>query len=121
MVDDRVTDGKRLGELLASEIDSRTDSGLERSAVRNSIEEASPSPTGTEAFEIWMDEEPIGSVVLYPDRLDIEFGLTDEAIMERAESVGLGVRDGADHRGVVVRVEDGVAVKAMVEVFLEVL
>lgn len=118
MVDERVTDGTRLGELLASELDNRTDSGLARIEVRNVDEAATATPSGTEAFEIWMDTEPIATVTLYPDQVELRFCVPVAPVLELADSVGLTGSEAPEDDAVVVWVDDGAEVKRVVEVFV---
>lgn len=118
MVDERVTDGTRLGELLASELDNRTDTGLARIEVRNVDEAATATPAGTEAYEIWIDTDPIATVSLYPDQVELRFPAPEAPVLELADSVGLTGSKIPENDSVVVWVDDGAEVKRVVEVFV---
>ena len=73
MVEDSITDGKRIAQLLASEI-----TGLQRGRLATlSIEEANPdampSDTGTLAYQIVAGQSALADVSLYPSYIELEF------------------------------------------------
>lgn len=73
MVTDRVTDGKRIAELLASELTGREDGVLAGVTVADADPDAQPSADGTRAYEVRYGEKPVATVVLYPERADVRF------------------------------------------------
>lgn len=52
MVEDRITDGRRIAELLASEIEGRTDGDLGRFAVSNANHDVEPTVDGARAYDL---------------------------------------------------------------------
>ncbi|MFB6210076.1 MAG: hypothetical protein ABEI76_00915 [Halobacteriales archaeon] len=117
MVEDRVTDGKRIAQLLASELDGREDGDLHRIAVDGADPDAEPTPTGTRAYEIMADGAPIATVCIQPDRARIEFSHGVERALEAATDRELTVRPTAtDPPRTLVFVGDGAEVKRAVAV-----
>ena len=55
MVEDRVTDGERVAQLLASELSGRSDGELDRFSVVDADPDAEPTPEGTVAYRIAVD------------------------------------------------------------------
>lgn len=93
MVEDRITDGERIAELLASEVTGLAVEPFDAVAVVDADRDATPSPEGTFAYRIAVDDEPIGSVFLHPDhaRVDLSVPLAadvgDAAVgVERTET-----------------------------------
>ncbi len=109
MVADRITDGKRIGQLFASEL-----TGLERGPLGAvSVEDAEPDvePTaeGARAFRVAADDEVLGtvSVTERTARLALETPTTFES-----EREDVTVENG----GRVVVAHSGAAVKTLVDV-----
>ena len=71
MVEDRVTDGERVAQLLASELSGRSDGPLDRFAVVDADPDAEPAPDGTLAFRVAVDGDRVGRVRIYPDGAEI--------------------------------------------------
>jgi hypothetical protein len=71
MVEDRVTDGGRIAQLLASELSGRADGALARLSVVDADRDAEPAPEGTTAYGIAVDGRRVGDVSLYPDRAEL--------------------------------------------------
>ena len=113
MVKDRLTDGKRIAQLLASELDARENGPLARVAVVDADREATPSEDGTEAYTIAVDESPVGTVTLFPDHASVRLETAVEAVLDAATEHGLDAE--RDSEGIVVRVESGAAVKRAVD------
>ena len=57
MVEDRTTDGKRIAQLLSSEVSSREDSGLDGLAVVNADADVEPSADGELAYEVALRDD----------------------------------------------------------------
>jgi hypothetical protein len=120
MTDDRITDGRRIAELLASEVTARSDgplSGLELVDVQS---DAEGSEDGTYAYGITVDEESqirLADVYVQDDRAFLEFRTGLDPIPATAEEVNLRVRPKAvDPPRVLVFVESGAAVKRALDV-----
>lgn len=73
MVRDRITDGKRIAELLASELSGRTDGVLADVTVGDADPDAAPSADGNPAYEVRYEGTPVATVLLYPDRAAVRF------------------------------------------------
>ncbi|MFB6299005.1 MAG: hypothetical protein ABEH65_01955 [Halobacteriales archaeon] len=117
MIEDRVTDGKRIAQLLASELDGREDGDLNRIAVDGAEPDAEPSSTGTRAYDIMAEGAPIATVYIQPDRARIEFNHGVERALETATEQNLRARPAAtDPPRTLVFVDDGGAVKRAVAV-----
>ena len=67
MVGDRVTDGTRIGQLLASELTGLATGPLAAVSVTAARPDATPSLEGTEAFAVEFDDERVGRAVLFPE------------------------------------------------------
>jgi hypothetical protein len=94
MVERRIEDGRRIGQLLASELDGRTDGELSRLAVVDADPDAEPSADGAFAYGIDADGERLADAYLHPDRIHLEFDAdpTLETVVDAAEREGLRVR-----------------------------
>ena len=130
MVEDRITDGTRIAELLASELDGREDPPLDRLAVVNADDDVEPSVDGALAYEIALrgeegesdgdvgDDEILGGVYVHPDRAHVEVATGVDAVEEAASDAGLRVRPKAvTPPRVLVFVESGAEVKRFTSVF----
>lgn len=144
MVEDRVTNGKRIAQLLASELDGREDGSLDRVTVVNAREAVESSEGGTRAYNVAVDNLVVASVSLHPDRAEVAFVDDVETALGAAESAGLGTRResrgsgesprsgersgaaegsgsrGTSGQGVVVSVESGAEVKRAIDVVIAV-
>ncbi|WP_159899872.1 hypothetical protein [Salinirussus salinus] len=90
MVEDRVTDGKRIAQLLASELTGLETGPLGAVAVTDADPEAEPSSGGTVAYRVTVEGEAVGAVVMYPGRVVVDLGV------EESETGGkLAVESGA--------------------------
>ncbi|MFB6220549.1 MAG: hypothetical protein ABEH90_03835 [Halolamina sp.] len=122
MASDRVSDGHRLAELLASELESgATPDAL---AVTDADPDVEPTPDGALAYRV-RDErsaEPIAEVFVQPDRAHVEFRAAPAAAADAAEEAGLRVRPKmVEPPKTIVFVEDGAQVKWVLPVFEAVL
>lgn len=122
MVEDRVTDGARIAQLLASELSGREDGRLDTVSVVDADPEAEPDPSGTTAYRVAVQGAVVAAVAIYPDATELSFVPAEEstpavpggggpldvaAVRERAHQAGLDTGE----NGTVVRVESGAAVK----------
>lgn len=122
MVEDRVTDPRRVAQLLASELSGRETGRLARVSVVDADEDAEPSPDGTVAYGVAVDGERVGDdvrageVVLYPEAaaLVVRDGVLDlDRVVAAARDGELAVdREGED---ATVRVETGASTKRAVD------
>jgi hypothetical protein len=118
-MDDRLSDGRRIAQLLASEIEGHEEFGL---AVVDADREVEPTPDGALAYRVARvdegDGDAVAAVYVQPDRARIEFGVAQEAVANAAEAAGLRARPKAVHPPrTLVFVEDGAEVKRAVAAF----
>ncbi|MFC4552084.1 MULTISPECIES: hypothetical protein [Halorussus] len=141
MVEDRTTDGKRIAQLLSSEVDGREDSGFAALAVVDADPDVEGSADGELAYRVARraeeatdesgeaeddenDEadEILAEVYVHDDRVRVEFREGVDAAAEAAGDVGLRVRPKAVRPPrTLVFVEDGAEVKRATDVFVAVL
>ena len=124
MVEDRTTDGKRIAQLLSSEVSGREDSGFDALSVANADPDVEPSADGELAYEITYGDEAtvLAEVYVHDDRARIEFREGVDAAAEKAKEVGLRVRPKAVRPPrTLVFVEDGAEVKRATDVLVAVL
>lgn len=118
MVEDRITDGKRIAQLFASELTGLTTPPLDRVGVDDADPAAEPSAGGTFAYGVTLDGKRIGEVFVHETTARVDLSVVDEAVVENAGADGLRVTDGDD--GVRVHVEYGAAVKRAVDLLVAV-
>jgi hypothetical protein len=95
MVEDRVTDPVRVGQLLASELTGREDPPFDALSVVDADRNAEPSPDGTEAYGVAADGDRVGTVSLYPERVTVTLTVGADRAVAAAEGPGLsGTREG---------------------------
>lgn len=123
MVDERVTDGKRVAQLLASELAGRTTGPLAAVDVVDADPDADPTPEGTVAYRVAVRDERVATVVLYLREAVLRVDSCDDAVLDRAREAGLPAAvetgDAGERERVVVRVGDGAAVKRAVDTLAE--
>lgn len=127
MVEEHLRDGKRIAQLLASEVEGVVDGAVVVDAERD----VEPTEDGAFAYGITRsavesdaisDDEldgtdRIAEVYVQPDRARVEFLVAPEIVAERAEEAGLRVRPKAVRPPrTLVFVEDGAQVKWIVPV-----
>lgn len=125
MVDERITDGNRIAQLLASELDGRADGGLETVAVTNADRDVEPTADGARAYDVVVtdgdDETRFARVFVHDDRARLEFEAGQDVAADAGESVGLRVRPKAvEPPRTLVFVESGAAVKRATDVVQQV-
>ncbi len=117
MVERRITDGKRIAQLLASEIDGREDSGLDLLALADADPDVEPTADGALAYRIVREGEPFAEVFVQPDRIRIECRAASDRAASAAREVGIRVRPKAvEPPRTLVFVESGAAVKRATDV-----
>lgn len=134
MVEERVTDGRRIAELLASEVTGR-EGELADLAVVDADREVEPTPDGARAYEVVLeggpragmsggeedggppDERPLAVVFVQPDRVRIEITVAPDAALAAAEERDLRARPRATTPpAAVVFVETGAETKRAADV-----
>jgi hypothetical protein len=117
MVDERIEDGKRIAELLASEVTGRESGPLAEMAVTEADPDVEPTPDGAFAYAVTRRDARLAAVAVQPAqaRLTVHAG-TATAVEVAAEATGLTVEsDGADDGPARIAVESGAAAKAAVD------
>jgi hypothetical protein len=118
MVDDRTTDGRRLAELLSSELHGRESGPLGRLAVVDADPDADPTTDGAFVYAVALDGDRLAGVYAHPDRLHLEFERGVDAAARAGDAADLRVRPKAvEPPRTLVFVPDGAAVKRAVDVF----
>ncbi|MFO7926822.1 MAG: hypothetical protein ACQET5_04205 [Halobacteriota archaeon] len=127
MVVDELTDGKRLGQLLASEIHGHERDVFGRLVVVDADAEIEPTEAGTLAYAIGIEIENdgddsghgdrIAKAYVHPDRLRVEFSAVPDVAADVGREEGLRTRPKAvDPPRTLVFVENGAEVKAALRV-----
>ena len=101
MVEDRVADGKRIAQLLSSELSGRETGPLASVAVVEADPSAEPAPEGTLAYRVARGDRPVGAVLLYPEAAVLALSLGLDALYN-ALGVGTashGATDAAEGGG----------------------
>ena len=119
MVADRLADGVRIAELLASEV-TGNESGLRGLTVVDADRDVEPTADGALAYRIAREgddgasgsDAPVAEVYVQPDRARIEALAAPDAVADAAREADLRVRPKAVRPPrTLVFVEDGAAVK----------
>ncbi|MFB6111816.1 MAG: hypothetical protein ABEJ35_04685 [Halobacteriaceae archaeon] len=117
MVEDHVESGRRIAELLASEVDGRSDGGLAALAVTNADTDVTPSADGAKAYDITAAGTRIATVYVHPDRARVDVVRGQSAARAEVEGRPIRARSVGGARGrLLMFVADGVAVKRLVPV-----
>ncbi|WP_227353700.1 hypothetical protein [Haladaptatus salinisoli] len=121
MVEERVTDGVRIAQILSSEVDGREDPPLDSLSVANANRNVEPTADGALAYEVERNGESgggevVAKVFVQPDRVRVELSEGIEAAAKAAREAGLRVRPKAvEPPRVLVFVESGAEVKRAVD------
>ena len=111
MVEKRLTDGRRIAQLLASEVTGHGDD-LEPLSVTDADPDVEPTPDGAFAYGIDRDGDRVAAVFVQPDRIRVEFERAVDIAADAAGEAGLRVRPKAvEPPRTLVLVEDGAQVK----------
>ncbi|WP_408957490.1 hypothetical protein [Natrinema sp. 74] len=117
MVEDRITDGRRIAELLSSDLDGREDGDLTRVAVTNADRDVEQTADGARAYDVTRDDDRIARAFVQEDRARLEFEAGQDAAAEAAAEVDLRVRPKATTPPrTLVFVESGAEVKRATDV-----
>jgi len=118
MVEKEVRDGRRIAELLASELTGRGVGVFADVTVENADLDVEPTEFGERAYDVTRDGTQVASVFVHPDRAHVEFRVGLEDARDAAADLGLRVRPKAtDPPRLLVFVENGVEVKRTIDVF----
>ena len=109
MVEDRITDGKRIAQLLASELTGLSTPPLDRVRVTDADPDADPSAEGTFAYGVDLDGERLGEVFVHESAARVDLQVGTGAMPESVATDGLAATESDD--GLRIRVERGAAVK----------
>lgn len=121
MVEERVTDGERIAELLASELHGREDGALSRVAVVDAVDDVTPTADGALAYRVERDGELLATVHVHPERVHLAFEARQDAAARTADEADLRVRPKAtEPPATLVFVASGAAVKRAADVVDEV-
>ncbi|OLZ40033.1 hypothetical protein A6E15_03130 [Natrinema saccharevitans] len=117
MVEDRITDGRRIAELLSSELDGREDGLLEYVAVTDADRDVEPSADGARAYDVTYRDERIARAFVHEDRAHLEFEAGQDRAADAASDLELRVRPKAtEPPKTLVFLESGAAVKRATDV-----
>lgn len=121
MVKKRETDGIRLAQLLASELDGFEQGPIGSLSVTNAekAEDLRPVEDLARAYDVERDGERIARVFVHPDRAHVEFEVALDEVVAKAEEKNLRVRPKAtEPPKALVFIEDGAQVKWILDVFI---
>jgi len=111
MVSDRLTDGVRIAQLLASEV-SGNEGRLRSLTVTDADPDVEPTVDGAVAYRICTDDGPVATAYVQPERVRLSFSGAPDAVAETAREAGLRVRPKASTPPqTLVFLVDGAAVK----------
>lgn len=117
MVERRETDGKRIAELLSSEVTGHENPPYDEMRVTNADPDVDPTDEGQRAYDVLREDQRLGAVYVMPDRARLELYAGLERGEHEAEQQGLRTRPvGGGRPKVVVFVESGAAVKRAFDV-----
>lgn len=121
MAEDRIEDGTRIAQLLASELDGRADGAFAALGLAETDPDVEPTADGAFAYAVDVEsdaDERLAEVYVHPDRVRVEFLQAADLAAERAGEAGLRVRPKAtDPPRTLAFIESGAAVKRAADVF----
>lgn len=113
---DRLSDGVRVAELLASEIDGREDAPFADLLITNTDTDVTPTADGAHAYDISFQDETVAEVVVQPERARLIFYSGLPAARDTASDESLRARTVGNPPRLFVFIPDGVAVKRALRV-----
>ncbi|WP_410766704.1 hypothetical protein [Haloferax sp. DFSO60] len=117
MVVDSLSDGKRIAQLLASELTGHEEA-FARLEIVDSDPDVEPTDDGTFAYGVDFDDERVADVFVQPDRARVEFRSKPDLTAETASEADLRVRPKAVRPPrTLVFLEDGAQVKWVLPTF----
>ncbi len=116
MVQDRLRDGVRIAQLLASEV-TGNEARLAALHVTDADPDVEPTVDGALAYRLTRDGTVVAEVFVQPDRVRVEFVVVPDAAADAARAANLRVRPKAVRPPrTLVFVEDGAQVKRLLPV-----
>lgn len=112
MVKDTISDGRRIGQLLASELTGLNRGPLSEVAVVDADRDVEPTPEGAFAYRVTADETEVAVVEVTPETARLQLEDTPAVVPER---------DDVTVEGKTVIAHSGAAVKSVVDVVEETL
>lgn len=112
MVEDRVDDGKRIAQLLASELSGLETGPLAEVAVTDADPDVEPSPDEPIAYAVEYRGSQIGSVSVHPDRASLRLEGGSDAVETTDISAPV---ERTDENTIDLSIESGAAVKRGVD------
>lgn len=113
----RLRDGPRIAQLFASELDGRSDRGLDRVAVTDASPDVEPTRGGARAFDVRVDGRHAATVFVKPERAVVELSTPEETVALTAAEEGLTVQGRSDDAETArLAIDDGAHVKRAVVV-----
>ncbi|MGB9962898.1 hypothetical protein [Halobacterium sp. BOL4-2] len=117
MVADRITDGTRIAELLASEVTGHERAPYDRMSVVDAAPDVEPTADGARAYDVAHDGTVVARVFVQPERIRVAVFSGLDAADAAAEDAGLRARPVAsDPARLVVFVASGAATKRALDV-----
>jgi hypothetical protein len=119
MVEESITDGYRIAELLSSEVTGLERDAIDELSVVDADPDVEPSDDGAFAYGIDHGETRLADVYVQPDRAYLEVRASVDAAKDAAAAVGLRVRPKATTPPrTLVFVEQGAFVKRALDVLV---
>ena len=115
MVERRISDGKRIGQLLASEVTGLSVGVLADLSVTGADADATPSEAGTRAYRVAHGGDDVAEVWLYPEHAELQ--LIGERRWPEPVAGRTVSREGTDS----LRIDSGAGVKQAVDALRTVL
>ena len=117
MVERRITDGRRIAQLLASELSGREDGEFAHLSVADADRDVEPTPDGARAYDVHHGDDRLARVFVHDERARLEFDALAELARSAATDGELRVElDERTASKAFVFVEDGAQVKRAADV-----
>ena len=116
MVDDRITDGKRIGQLLASELTGLERGPLAAVSVADADPDVTPSAAGARAYAVTHLDTRVGTVAVTPTAARLVLEGRHPLRSDRAD-----ISIETDEDRTVLEARSGAAVKTVVDLLVDVL
>lgn len=114
MVQDRIRDGKRIAQFLASELSGLDRPALEDVEIRGADPAVEPIPGGSEAYRITVSDDTVATVTMYDESVELRLEEPREwHLPDTVEDLSVA--------GTVLTVEDAASVKQVVDALCETL
>jgi hypothetical protein len=117
MVEDEITDGKRIAELLSSEVTGHENAPYDRLSVANADPDVEPTEAGAHAYDVSVDDERVAAVYVMSERVRVEVFEGLEAASQAADQRDLRTRPvGGQSPRLLVFVANGARTKRALDV-----